>query len=458
MAESGGPARLPPGPDLSPRKSLEGSIAFLAAAIAGAGILLTAFFHERFGSSWLAAVLALSVVVPLAFWLGRRAARRATRVVQAVVDGISGIRDRDFSVTIASPGIVELDALVDAYNGLGGALRDERQTLYQRELLLDTVIQSTPLAMLLTNQAGVVIYSNVAARRLFGSGRKLEGRNVAAVVERARSPLKEAMLERIDGLYTVPAGDEQETWHLSCRRFVLNARPHDLLLLKQLTRELARQEVATWKRVIRVIAHELNNSLAPISSLAHSGLVVAGRSNEPQLRRIFTTIEERARHLQEFIDGYARFAKLPQPRLVSVEWSGFLASLSAAVEFRPCGVPPEGRAQFDPAQIEQVLINLLKNAHEGGSPADQVELAVQPENGGWLIRVLDRGSGMSENVLHQALLPFYSTKPSGTGLGLPLCREIVEAHGGRLSLTNRPDGGLQAAVWLPDRAKTPPHP
>ena len=439
-------------------KSLEGSIAFLAAAIAGAGILLTAFFNEAFESPWLAAILALIVAVPLALWLGRRVARRATRVVQAVVDGISGIRDRDFSVTIASPGLVELDALVDAYNGLGGALRDERQTLYQRELLLDTVIQSTPLAMLLTNHAGVVIYSNVAARRLFGSGRKLEGRSVAAVVASARSPLKEAMLERIEGLYTVPAGDEQETWHLSCRRFVLNARPHDLLLLKQLTRELARQEVATWKRVIRVIAHELNNSLAPISSLAHSGLVIAERSNERQLRRIFTTIEERARHLQEFIDGYSRFAKLPQPRLVPVEWREFLASLSTAVAFRATGTPPAGSAHFDPAQIEQVLINLLKNAHEGGSPADQVELAVQSENGGWLIRVLDRGSGMSEQVLHQALLPFYSTKPSGTGLGLPLCREIVDAHGGRLSLTNRADGGLQAAVWLPDRVQPAPLP
>jgi len=439
-------------------KSLEGSFAFLAAAIAGAGILLTAFFNEAFESPWLAAILALIVAVPLALWLGRRVARRATRVVQAVVDGISGIRDRDFSVTIASPGLVELDALVDAYNGLGGALRDERQTLYQRELLLDTVIQSTPLAMLLTNHAGVVIYSNVAARRLFGSGRKLEGRSVAAVVASARSPLKEAMLERIEGLYTVPAGDEQETWHLSCRRFVLNARPHDLLLLKQLTRELARQEVATWKRVIRVIAHELNNSLAPISSLAHSGLVIAERSNERQLRRIFTTIEERARHLQEFIDGYSRFAKLPQPRLVPVEWREFLASLSTAVAFRATGTPPAGSAHFDPAQIEQVLINLLKNAHEGGSPADQVELAVQSENGGWLIRVLDRGSGMSEQVLHQALLPFYSTKPSGTGLGLPLCREIVDAHGGRLSLTNRADGGLQAAVWLPDRVQPAPLP
>jgi two-component system nitrogen regulation sensor histidine kinase NtrY len=433
------------------RKSLEGRIAFLTAAIAAVAILVTALLADVLESQWVAAILVLTAVVPAALWLGRRAARGITRVTQAVGDGISGIRDRDFSVTIASPGVVELDALVEAYNSLGGTLRDERQTLYQRELLLDTVIQSTPLAMLLTNHTGVVIYSNVAARRLFGAGRKLEGRSVAAVVDNARSPLKEAMLERIEGLYTVPEGDEQETWHLSCRRFVLNARPHDLLLLKQLTRELARQEVVTWKRVIRVIAHELNNSLAPISSLAHSGLVIAERSSEAQLRRIFTTIEDRARRLQEFIDGYARFAKLPQPRLVAVEWDEFLTSLSAAVEFRPGGALPEGEAYFDPAQIEQVLINLLKNAHEGGSPADEVELTVQAENGGWLIRVLDRGSGMSEQVLHQALLPFYSTKPSGTGLGLPLCREIVEAHGGRLSLNNRADGGLQAAVWLPDR-------
>jgi signal transduction histidine kinase len=119
------------------------------------------------------------------------------------------------------------------------------------------------------------------------------------------------------------------------------------------------------------------------------------------------------------------------------------------VQFRIQGTVPQRTAAFDASQLEQVLINLLKNAAESGSPAGEITVAVRPAPEGFLIEVSDRGSGLSEEVLRDALLPFYSTKPSGTGLGLTLCREIVEAHGGRLSLANRPDGGAIVTVWLP---------
>ena len=158
-------------------------------------------------------------------------------------------------------------------------------------------------------------------------------------------------------------------FHLSQRRFVLNAQRHRLLLLKQLTRELAAQEVAIWKKVIRVIAHELNNSLAPISSLAHSGLMLAQEPDSARLERVFTTIADRAAHLATFIDGYARFAKLPKPRVATVNWEQFFARLEGTDT-----VPAGGRrcrsatAMFDASQLEQVLINLLKNAVESGSP------------------------------------------------------------------------------------------
>ena len=133
-------------------------------------------------------------------------------------------------------------------------------------------------------------------------------------------------------------------FHVSQRRFLLNAQPHRLLLLKQLTREINSQEVATWKKVIRVIAHELNNSLAPISSLAHSGQILArARPDAEQLSRVFATIEERARASRGFIEGYAQFAKLPQPRLAPVAWDVLLERLRAVVAFRLAD-PPAARA------------------------------------------------------------------------------------------------------------------
>src|SRR5439155_25006406 len=133
----------------------------------------------------------------------------------------------------------------------------------------------------------------------------------------------------------------------------------------QLTREINSQEVATWKKVIRVIAHELNNSLAPISSLAHSGQILAKAPPDPaQLARVFETIGDRARHLAGFIDGYAQFAKLPQPRLAAVPWDVLVERLRIVVPFRLAGALPRRAGTFDTAQIEQALINLLKNARE----------------------------------------------------------------------------------------------
>jgi nitrogen fixation/metabolism regulation signal transduction histidine kinase len=280
--------------------------------------------------------------------------------------------------------------------------------------------------------------------------------------------LRDALTGDEDTLFTMDVAGEPQVYHLSQRKFHLNAQPQRLVMLKQLTRELAAQEVVVWKKVIRVIAHELNNSLAPISSLVHSGRLLAREAHVSrpsstqleggphargpdftQLERVFTTIGERAAHLTSFIDGYARFAKLPRPRLAPVTWSQFLARLEGTTHFRIDGPLPQRQPAFDASQLEQVMINLLKNAAESGSPPDAIAVSVREQSEGFSVEVADRGSGLAENVLRDALLPFYSTKATGTGLGLTLCREIVEAHGGRLSIANRAGGGALATVWLP---------
>ena len=402
-------------------------------------------------STWIAIVTTGLLITPLIAWAGSLIATRWSRMARALADGIASIKDHDFSVSVTRATRDEMGELVEAYNGLGDRLRVERQSLYQRELMLDTVIQTTPLALVLTKDDDAVLYSNTAARQLFGEGRKLEGESFSHYLAMAPAPLREAIERGGDTLFTLELGGEPQVYHVSQRRFLLNAHPHRLLMLKQLTREINSQEVATWKKVIRVIAHELNNSLAPISSLAHSGQILSRSSPEAaQLVRVFATIEERARHLAGFIEGYSQFAKLPQPRLVPVSWDVLLERLRAVVAFTLVDPPPQRTASFDTAQMEQALINLLKNARESGSKPEDIELCVALAARGFIIEVRDRGPGFTTAALENALVPFYSTKDTGTGLGLTLCREIVEAHGGRLRIANREGGGAVVSLWLPD--------
>jgi nitrogen fixation/metabolism regulation signal transduction histidine kinase len=432
------------------RRSLAGRIAGVVAATATVVAVVTLVFDRWFASPVLAGAAALLVTLPLAIWLTDRLFSAWSRSLRAVADGIASLKDRDYSVSVTPTGPDEIGDLTAEYNALGDRLRRERLDLYQRELLLDTVVQTTPLALVLTNANDQVVFGNIAARKLFRAGRRIEGSRFAGLLAEAPQPLRDAVEGGVDTLFTVAEGADAEIFHLSIRPFTLNSQPHRLLLFKQLTREMAAQEVVIWKKVIRVVAHELNNSLAPISSLAHSGRFLAGGAEGERLARVFSTIEERASHLATFIDGYARFAKLPRPRPAEVAWGPLLAGLKDSLSFRVLQPLPAKPALVDAAQIEQVLINLVKNAVESGSSEDEVTLAVVERGGGFAIEVGDRGSGLSGEVLRDALLPFYSTKPKGTGLGLTLCREIVDAHGGRLSIANREGGGALVTVWLPN--------
>ncbi len=432
------------------RRSLAGRVAwviFVTALIVAAATLA---FDRLFDSWQLAGAAALLLTLPPAIWLTGRALDRWSRSIRAVADGISSLKDRDFSISVTASTGDEVGDLTSEYNTLGDRLRQERLDLYQRELLLDTVVQTTPLALVLTNAGGAVVFGNIAARQLFAGGRKIEGLDFGELLAQSPAPLREAVESGADTLFTVEVGGEAEVFHLSHRPFTLNSQPHRLLLFKQLTREMAAQEVAIWKKVIRVIAHELNNSLAPITSLAHSGQALTGERDMERLARVFSTIEERASHLGTFIEGYSRFAKLPRPRPERVAWAPLFAGLKGSLSFHVLEPLPANDGWFDAPQVEQVLINLIKNAIESGSPEDEVTVSAAPRHGGVAIEVADRGSGMTDEVLRDALLPFYSTKPKGTGLGLTLCREIVDAHGGRLSIANREGGGALVTVWLPN--------
>jgi nitrogen fixation/metabolism regulation signal transduction histidine kinase len=392
-----------------------------------------------------AAVIALAVLVPVTVVVVRRPLSPMIGMFRALAGTVTSYRDGDFAFSLRWDRRDELAELVAAHNALGDTLRRQREAIVQRELLLDTMVQNTPVALLLTDPTDHVVYGNVAARQLLGGGKRLEGATLADLLAAGPEAFREAIARGGDGLFE----DGDEIYYLARGQFRLNGRTHELLLLRHVTAELHREEVRTWKKVIRVISHELNNSLAPVASLAHSGRELVARGKHDQLATVFDTIGERARHLEQFIVGYAEFAKLPAPRIEAVAWPALVGRLQRQIAFAIAEPLPDLPARADPAQLEQALVNLIRNAHESGSPPAEIQLRVARTAAHVAIEVTDRGSGMSDAVLAQALLPFYSTKRGGTGLGLALVREIAEAHGGRVALANRAGGGLSVTLTLP---------
>jgi two-component system nitrogen regulation sensor histidine kinase NtrY len=385
----------------------------------------------------------------------------ATAIIRAVSDGLLSFSEREYGVRLAVQRPDELGELVRRFNKLGEVLRTEHNDRYQREILLETVLETTSMAIVLCNDALRIVYANGAARELFGGGRKLDGEDFRAILAGAPAAFRTAIEQETDTIFSVESPDDgeaepvvrgaPETYHLARRYFQLSMQAHILFILKPLTRAILRKEADTWKRTIRVIAHEINNSLAPISSLIHSSrLMLQKPEMVPRLAGALDTIEERSTHLRSFIEGYARFARLPMPAKKAHRWHDLIDGLRPLYSFQVASPLPDRPGQFDPGQMQQVLINLLKNAVEAGGPADDITLTVSEiPAGAFELRVEDRGKGMRDDVMKNALLPFFSTKPSGSGLGLPLCREIVEAHGGTLSIRPRAGGGISVSCLIP---------
>lgn len=428
-------------PSLDGRLLLATVLAVVIALISVFALLLV------FEHSWLAFILSLAMGLCVAIVLTMVGTRDLKRGLSAIEQGLVNLKDNDFSVTLAPNSLRELNNTLQHYNSLVSSLRKERQSIFQRELLLDTVIENSSMCVLIIDQSKRIIYSNRLSEHLLNQGKAITGLAIHKL--RDQSPL---LLNAIDaeqsGIFRLNEQGEA-LHHLSCGHFVLNAKDHTLILIKEMTREMNRQEAATWKKVIRVISHELNNSLAPISSLAHSGKLMLEQEQYDELPDVFDILAERSEHLRNFVGNYADIAKLPRPNKTAVDWQKFHLGLTRGYPFSLLEELPKAPGYFDAGQIHQALLNLLKNASESGSSPESICLRIRQNRKASYVEITDRGTGMSSDVLQNALLPFYSTKTGGSGVGLPLCREIIESHNGQMALSNRKHGGLRVSITLP---------
>jgi two-component system, NtrC family, nitrogen regulation sensor histidine kinase NtrY len=285
-----------------------------------------------------------------------------------------------------------------------------------------------------------------------GWSASLVGKPFESLVGRTAEELGLADLLVVDAPATVALRDRM--WELRRTPFREAGRAHTLVVLSDVSRALREEERQAWQRLVRVLSHEINNSLTPISSIAGSLRRSLARDPESwadEAKRGLDIIERRAEVLARFMTAYAELARLPRPELAPVDIPTFLrqaAQLDRRVTIRVVDGPPAA-VLADADQLEQLLINILANAADAAlETAGGVEVSWTVAGSKLRIEIRDEGRGIAETT--NLFVPFFTTKPGGSGIGLALSRQIAEGHGGTLTLENRADRtGCVAALVLP---------
>jgi len=401
-------------------------------------------------SPWLFSISSILLIV-LAAMRYQYYHRQTHQILQMLRHGLRNLQDGDFSISLAdniankSESQSEVLAL---FNQVTDKLRQEKQSLYQRELLLDKVVNASDVVTVLVNHRDTIIFANRAAEHFFAQTSML-GLSWQKLLKEKMPELGQHD-DKDNAIIQLMFAEtkEEQSWHLSRHHLKLHGSRHQLTLLKPITQAMHQQELQTWKKVIRVINHELNNSIAPISSMCHSGNILAERLNEPQLIRVFATISKRINKLAEFIQSYSQLARLSRPQKQPFDLMKTLVQLQELYQFTLSCQKQSLIFSGDESQIEQLLINLIKNAQQA-CPEQATEVSVESQQNQLRITVRDFGAGMPVEILTKAFLPYYSTKADGSGIGLSICREISDGHQGQITLNNHPEGGLQVEVYFP---------
>ncbi|HEX8174895.1 MAG TPA: ATP-binding protein [Pyrinomonadaceae bacterium] len=389
-----------------------------------------------------------------AFWLGYSFAlrERVVRPLQTISNLLAALREGDYS--IRARGANTDDALGDVMleiNALGETLREQRLGALEATALLRKVMSRIDVAVFTFDMDERLRLVNDAGERLMGQpAERLLGRSAMEL------GLEECLRGEPTRTLQITSDEGVARWGVSRSSFRERGLPHQLLVLSNLSRALREEERQAWRRLVRVLGHELNNSLAPIKSIAGSLESLWRRDPRPvdleeDMQRGLAVIAARAESLSRFMEAYSRLAKLPHPSFEPLEVGDWIRSVAGLETRVPVVIEPgpDVVIQADGAQLDQLLINLLRNAADASLETGGGILIGWTKNGTYLdVRIEDEGPGLSNTA--NLFVPFFTTKPAGTGIGLVLSRQIAEAHGGSLTLENRPDGtGCQARLRLP---------
>jgi len=403
-------------------------------------------------------------VAILGAWLGCALALtgHVRRPLQTASNLLSALREGDFSVrAVRGDPRDPLSELYAEINLLGSILHRHRLNAMEATALAGAVMEAIDVAVFAFDEGARLRLVNPAGQRLLGaSSEDLLGRSAGEF------NLAECLGgDAVRVLSTSPFQGHPGTWGMRRCLFREDGRPHTLIVLADLGQTLRAEQAKAWQSLVRVLGHELNNSLTPIKSIAGSLGALARRPNKPadwedDLRGGLDVIAARAEGLTRFMQAYSRLARLPQPvrkevKLFRLVQEAMAMERRVALRLEP---GPDLTLCVDSAQVGQVLVNLLHNAAEAmlheeeardaGTDEKCVEVSWAVSEGRLCLEILDEGHGISNS--HNLFVPFFTTKPDGSGIGLVLSRQIIENHGGSLSLENRVDGpGCVARITLP---------
>ena len=437
-----------------PRLSHERRVLLLA-LLAGLPGVAVAFGLLLLGDHTPRVVWTFGILV-LTFWWGFALAVQShvVRPLQTLSNLLAALREEDFS--FRARGTRGDDALAQAMfevNALADTLREQKLGALEATALLRKVMSEIDVAVFTFDGERRLRLVNRAGERVLGKpSERLLGRTAE---ELGLEPALDAEVPRVLDM-AFPGG--MGRWEVRRGTFREGGLPHQLLVLTDVSHALREEERQAWQRLIRVLGHEMNNSLAPIRSLADSLGNLLLRDDRPEdweedARRGIAVIRDRSAALSRFMEGYSRLARLPPPARQPVDVST-LARRVVGLETRlnvELHEGPEVSVLADSDQLEQLLINLLHNATDAAlETGGGVRLSWERSAGGHelLIEVEDEGPGLPDAA--NLFVPFFTTKAGGSGIGLVLCRQIAEAHGGTLGLENRPEGrGSRARLRLP---------